>query len=776
MAVTELSKVIEAIGKIGSRVDWAKTKRSEAVTLAMRRVEIQPNLLPSDFDSVYAYSLIEYGIDKPIPILELFRHEQVYKAFRQSFENRDTSVLEREAEVLVEWHVVIEDLSLIGIEPRREFACFSAVFIEVTDYMRVSREIGVGQAQKLNEIYGDIHQKVGEIVERLSKLESLDALREELTKLKQSGQARRFIVVPADTKLKVFISSKMIELRDVREVVANALNDRGIRAWVYEAHAGARPEGVVATSLQEVEAADIYVGLFWEKYGQVTIDEYRHARTLDKPCFVYIRDKNLQREKELESFLRSEVYDLQKGVTYEYFDSAVKLGKQVANDIMDWLVRQHRMMTAEIQEARISKKEIDRLKSEVNRLQASSRERLPQGTALDFLALQVRAWFEILGYSFESYAVQTKDYFEWIINIPKKWGRRGYDRILIRGTEGEAKLSEVMALRTSVDEKRTNEGWLIATRRKSQAANDALKKQENNDLVCYTFDELLDESADFSQYLDWLEEEIKRRGIDKRYVPLACTKDELDPDTKQKIGESRYDERNGWIDGYIDRWLDDPSKEHISILGEFGTGKTWFALHYAWLALQRYRDAKARGLERPRLPLIIPLRDYAKAVSIESLFSEFFFRKHEIPLPGYSSFEQLNRMGKLLLIFDGFDEMADRVDRQKMINNFWELARVVVPGAKAILTCRTEHFPDAKEGRDLLRADLKATTAALTGEAPQFEVLELQKFDDVQIRQVLSFQAKPATIEKVMNKRTVKQSRFGFNAEHAWSKRGRSQV
>jgi predicted NACHT family NTPase len=30
-------------------------------------------------------------------------------------------------------------------------------------------------------------------------------------------------------------------------------------------------------------------------------------------------------------------------------------------------------------------------------------------------------------------------------------------------------------------------------------------------------------------------------------------------------------------------------------------------------------------------------------------------------------------MGKLLLIFDGFDEMAARIDRQQMINNFWEL-------------------------------------------------------------------------------------------------------
>ncbi len=127
-------------------------------------------------------------------------------------------------------------------------------------------------------------------------------------------------------------------------------------------------------------------------------------------------------------------------------------------------------------------------------------------------------------------------------------------------------------------------------------------------------------------------------------MPLACTKEEIDPDTKQRLGVSRYDERDGWIDGYIDLWLDDPAKEHISVLGEFGTGKTWFAFHYASQALQRYREAQQRGLERPRLPLVIPLRDYAKAVSVESLFSEFFFRKHEVRSLTYSAFEQFNRI------------------------------------------------------------------------------------------------------------------------------------
>lgn len=363
------------------------------------------------------------------------------------------------------------------------------------------------------------------------------------------------------------------------------------------------------------------------------------------------------------------------------------------------------------------------------------------------LAQQMRGWFETLGYKFDSYNVEGDNYFQWIINIP---ARRGYDRILVRAVEGEGKLGDVKALQRIVNEQKTIEGWLVASRRISPAARDEVKKEDNQVIFCYTFDELLDQQADFSKYLDWLEAEVKRKGIDRMYVPLACTKEEFDPITQEKLGVSCYDEDDGWIDGYIDHWLNDRTKEHISILGEFGTGKTWLTLHYAWAALLRYRDAKEKGVERPRIPLVIPLRDYAKAVTVESLFSEFFFRKYEIPLAGYSVFEQLNRMGKLLLIFDGFDEMADRVDSQKMINNFWELAQVVVPGSKAILTCRSEHFPEAKAGRALLNAELEASTSALTGEPPQFEVLELEKFNDDQIRQVLSFRAGASTVKEIM--------------------------
>lgn len=549
-------------------------------------------------------------------------------------------------------------------------------------------------------------------------------------------------------ELVVFISSTMTELRDVRDIVKAALDRRGINGWLYESQAGARPETVMVTSLREVAGADVYIGLFEERYGAITIDEFREARKLGKPCFVYIRNKDRQRDQELDTFLATDVYDPAKGVTYAYFDSATALGEQAASDIMGWLVRRHREMTAEIRAARVSQTESNRLQTEVDRLQAAGRDRLPQGSPADYLAQQLRAWFMILGYRFERYAEYQEDFFEWVFqrSVPRSY----YDRIVVRGVSGEAELSDLHALRQSVEQQGTHKGWLVSIRRVSQAARDAAERPEHENLLCYTLDELLDQDADFSGYLDWLGDEVRRRGVDQMYVPLACTKVELDRATKQPLGVSRYDGRNGWIDGYIDRWLDDPSKEHISILGEFGTGKTWFALHYASRTLQRYHDARDRGVERPRLPLVISLRDYAKALKVESLFADFFFRKYKINLPNYEAFEQLNRMGKLLLIFDGFDEMAARVDRQSMINNFWQLARVVVPGAKAVLTCRNEHFPNAIEGRALLSAELQASVAALSGAPPQFEVLELETFDNEQIRQVLSFRAGPQTVDQIM--------------------------
>ncbi|BAY87931.1 WD-40 repeat protein (plasmid) [Calothrix parasitica NIES-267] len=561
-----LDLLFNAITGIAQPLIKEKVQRNETVIKLLKQFKIDPEHPPGDFGGVYAYTLVEYGVGKPKPILELFRQQQIKAAFRKAFEHNNPSILLSEVDAFVDAYALGDEIKDLRINIKREIAAFYVVFSQVAK--RTRNPASTMMSQQI----GSLHTNIKNIQEQLDRIPTLEGIRTEIARL----AAQNYPALPGDVET------------------------------------------------QENE------------------DE--------------------------------------------------------------------------------------------NKCRAVA------------LAQQMRGWFETLGYSFENHEVWAEEYFEFIINIPV---RRSFDRILVRGIAGEIGLSDVIALRSSVQEQKTDEGWLVTTRRISRAARDEVKKEENHRLDCYTFDELIDLDADFNGYVNWLEGEIKRRKVDTRYVPLACTKEELDPVTKQPIGVSRYEEEDGWIDGYIDLWLDDPAKEHISILGEFGTGKTWFAFHYAWTALQRYKDAQRRGLERPRLPVVITLRDFAKALNVENVLAGFFFTQHNTRINS-DVFDQLNRMGKLLLIFDGFDEMAAKVDRQQMINNFWELAKVVVPGAKVILTCRTEHFPEAQEGRALLNAELQASTKNLTGETPQFEVLELEKFNDEQIRQVLSYQAEAATVEQVM--------------------------
>src|SRR5690349_3165576 len=87
--------------------------------------------------------------------------------------------------------------------------------------------------------------------------------------------------------LTVFVSSKMEELAPERAAIKAALEELEIDGWVFEKDAGARAQSIRQTYLDEVEKADLYVGLFWKDYGDHTIEEFECARKLGKDCLLY---------------------------------------------------------------------------------------------------------------------------------------------------------------------------------------------------------------------------------------------------------------------------------------------------------------------------------------------------------------------------------------------------------------------------------------------------------------------------------------------------------
>ena len=90
--------------------------------------------------------------------------------------------------------------------------------------------------------------------------------------------------MPVYPRLRVFVSSKMTEPAEERMTIKTALDSLYVDAWVFEKDQGARPEGARQAYLEEVEASDLYVGIFWCNLGDSTKEEYEHAVELGRDC------------------------------------------------------------------------------------------------------------------------------------------------------------------------------------------------------------------------------------------------------------------------------------------------------------------------------------------------------------------------------------------------------------------------------------------------------------------------------------------------------------
>src|SRR5262249_49413689 len=131
-------------------------------------------------------------------------------------------------------------------------------------------------------------------------------------------------------------------------------------------------------------------------------------------------------------------------------------------------------------------------------------------------------------------------------------------------------------------------------------------------------------------------------------------------------------------------------------------------------------------------------------------------------------FEHLVKLGKIILFFDAFDEMADRVRWEVTRSNFQELRRAAEQSGKVILTCRTHYFKDRNEQVKLISEGprLSEIETDLYRELKQqsgAEIVYLQEFDDEQIQAYLR-KARPTTfqedwqkIQKIYNLRELAQ-------------------
>lgn len=164
-------------------------------------------------------------------------------------------------------------------------------------------------------------------------------------------------------------------------------------------------------------------------------------------------------------------------------------------------------------------------------------------------------------------------------------------------------------------------------------------------------------------------EEMSKFDLKKYYIPLELR------DLKSRRIYFAYD--------LIEEWIRKGSTNGLFVLGDFGTGKSTLCSYISYRLAAGFLNNT-----NDRIPIFIPLR-YVKEISKKSIL-RFLGEMLKI---NQETLSWLSRSGKLVLIFDGFDEIAKRTHWEKTLSDFKAIVELFCRGESLVLvTCRPHYF------------------------------------------------------------------------------------
>lgn len=237
---------------------------------------------------------------------------------------------------------------------------------------------------------------------------------------------------------------------------------------------------------------------------------------------------------------------------------------------------------------------------------------------------------------------------------------------------------------------------------------------------------LLDKLVDFRDY----EREIRRRlisslpdselSIEDVYVPSRC---------KHAKTGTVHDN----VEAYLREWLEESGQRQIALLGEYGQGKSTAARMLTHRILSESEELP------PRIPILIELRGRSPGSQARLGLLGDWASQYNI---GAQALERLLDAGRLLIIFEGFDEMAMVADIEMRLAHFRTLGSFCYPRAKILITGRPNFFLDDEEMRAALGVSEPRPNE------PYCDVLRLEPFSLSQIKASLRAR-KPSTRDQI---------------------------
>ena len=226
----------------------------------------------------------------------------------------------------------------------------------------------------------------------------------------------------------------------------------------------------------------------------------------------------------------------------------------------------------------------------------------------------------------------------------------------------------------------------------------------------------------------FLSEQTARLARDQAYAA-----DQYVTQRYRTVAGEQDEEVRADLVGELQRLTAEPDGRFVLLLGDFGFGKT-FAL----------RELTRRLAETPGapLPILIDLRRLDRAHSVDGLIAAHL-ANHGNTVIDLRSFRYLLRQGRLVLIFDGFDELVSRISYDRAADHLERLVQAMQDGAKIIVASRTQHFRS--------REQVLTALGERVGLLPQRRILQLEPFDPEQVVDYL---------ERAYGEREQARSRF----------------
>ena len=223
------------------------------------------------------------------------------------------------------------------------------------------------------------------------------------------------------------------------------------------------------------------------------------------------------------------------------------------------------------------------------------------------------------------------------------------------------------------------EGAVLAHVSRLGYTPDAAGYALSNGLTALTLANLQSNLVNFQPYLDSLDQDRLREIILREYQPTTIGAE----GSKSRVKTPALT--------FIDEWIKSDSN-YLILLGDYGVGKSWLLRRYLYMLAERYRADRANA----PLPFFVPLQRFTKAFDFQNLVLKTF-EQYNLSGVHYSAFLHLVKTGRVVMLLDSFDEMAQHLSRTTIRENLSELFNTASAQAKFIMTSRPNYFENRAE-------------------------------------------------------------------------------